>query len=141
MDITPLPRYYGPIQLPLQPIAGYVFSDNVGDAQPSLQRASQVPWLIFQCVLSPTIPGNSADAYAYYFSADSRLHHSRKDGRYHIHFFEAESSSLTLRLTSSMSRGQPPPAITRWSSGPSPACFRHPVTRIAEAASICRIGN
>ena len=105
--ITRRPHYYGPLRLPIKPNIGYLFPISVDTpahpAEKSLDWASQVPRLICRCPLSPITPGRPVAAYTCCFATDSRLHLLRKDGHDHL-CNEAESGSLTLRLTPSPHR-------------------------------------
>ena len=102
--ITRRPHYYGPLRLPIKPNIGYLFPISVDSpahpAGKSLDWASQVPRLICRCPLSPITPGRPVAAYTCCFATGSRLHHLRKDGHDQL-CHEAESGSLTLRLTPS----------------------------------------
>jgi len=105
--ITRRPHYYGPLRLPTKPNIGYLFPISVDPpahpAGESLNWASQVPRLICRCPPSPITPGRPMTAHTCCFATDSRLHLLRKDGHDHL-CNEAESGSLTLRLTPSPHR-------------------------------------
>jgi hypothetical protein len=79
--------------------------------QPGLSGSSQ----IFRRPLSPLTPGSPSAAYARCFTDGVWFHLLRKAD--HCHWFhEAETGSLTLRLTSSPSR-----APTTWLPTPPPS--------------------
>ncbi len=105
--ITRRPHYYGPLRLPTKPNIGYVFPISVDSpahpAGKSLDWASQVPRLICRCPPSPITPSRPMAACTCCFATGSRLHQIRMDGRGHL-CNEAESGSLTLRLTPSPHR-------------------------------------
>ncbi len=102
--ITRRPHYYGPLRLPTKPDIGYLFPIPVDPpAGESLDWASQVPRLICRCPLSPITPGRPMAANACCFTTGSRLRPIRKDSHDHLRN-EAESGSLTLRLTPSPHR-------------------------------------
>jgi len=106
-DITRRPHYYGPLRFPTKPNIGYVFPMPVAlpthPAGKSLGGASQVPRLICRCPLSPITPGRLMAAHTCCFTTSSRLHQIRMAGHDHS-CHEAESGSLTLRLTPSPHR-------------------------------------
>ena len=109
--ITPLPHYYGPLRLPIQPAEGYLFPPTVGDLPPPY-RVSQVPQHIFPRALSPITPECPAGACVCCFPTGNRLHPIRKVG--HTQWRnEAVTGSLALGLTRSWSGGTIPFAFTQ----------------------------
>jgi hypothetical protein len=75
--VTPLPRYYGPLRLPIRPMSGYVFPPLVEHPPPTggrpPDRASQVPWLVCRCPPSSITPESPAAAHARCFATGDRL--------------------------------------------------------------------
>ena len=115
--ITPLPHYYGPLRLPIQPDEGYLFPPTVGDLPPPY-RVSQVPQHIFPRALSPITPECPAGACVCFFPTGNRLHPIRKVG--HTHWCnEAETGSLALGLTRSWSGGTVPFAFIQTKDRPA----------------------
>ena len=105
--ITRRPHSYDPLRLPAEPGTGYLFPTPVGPtahpAGETLSWVSQVPRLICRCPLSPTTPESPTAARARCFTVGIRLRHIRKHGHSQLRH-EAESGSLTLRLTPSPHR-------------------------------------
>ena len=100
--ITRRPHYYGPRRLP----AGA--APTVMDSRQALDLRSTPPglpgsWLVCRRPPSPLTPGSPSTARARCFVDGSRLRRFRAVGRSQITCNEAESGSLSLRLTSSPS--------------------------------------
>src|SRR5689334_8498831 len=98
--VTPLLRYYGPLRLPTRPLRRLCLPGGRWSLSLPPGRVSQAPRLICPRALSPTTPEGPMTASACCFVTGGWLHLSRQTGHLRIPI-EAESGSLTLRLTCS----------------------------------------
>jgi hypothetical protein len=99
--ITRLRRYYEPLRLPTWPKAGYEFPVSVGggSSEPCTRHAGSLRFLVY--LSTPAVlnhPGGPGRCTCSWLRGRCWLHHLRKDG-HPQQFNEAESGSLTLRLT------------------------------------------
>ena len=104
--VTPLHHYYGPLRLPSAATIKVIDSLLSLSAFPDTAMGLPGSQLICRRALPSITPGSAVGAMGCYFPTASRLHHIRKDG-HHQWCNEAELGSLSLRLTTSPSRGSP----------------------------------
>ena len=104
-----------------------LLADRYASVRP-LGGVSQVPRLICRCPLSPTTPESPTAARARCFTVGIRLRHIRKHGHSQLRH-EAESGSLTLRLT---------PSPHGASTAGSP---RHPPDRLHGERAITKVST
>ena len=109
--VTPLPRYYGPLRFPTEPLRRLCLPAARWSLSLPPCRASQAPRLIFPRALSPTTPEGPMAACACCFATGLVwLHPSRRTGHLRIPI-EAESGSLALRLACSPPEFSPTPLL------------------------------
>ena len=132
--ITPLPRYYGSVRLPVMAASQVIDSLSGLSALPGAMMGLPGSRLIFRHALPSLTPDGPADASVRFFSADDRLRPIREVGHHHL-CNEAETGSLALRLATLPSRGFHP--LSPLAFARRPASSPDWVTPHKEAAATC----